>query len=179
MFKLLPPDTRATVEREYRMRRAVTLIFGLVIVCAVGIAGLFPTYVAFSSREAALNDEISTLSTSPNTSADNSLKSWADSVRKKLVGIAPVKDTDKPYELFTKTLAISRSGVRINGIAWHRDDKSGLSLSLAGVASTREHLLSFEQALNTSGLFKPTTFPVSDLASSADINFQFELTPAS
>jgi len=178
MFKLLPPDTRAEVEHEYKMRRAVTLIFGLIIVFAVGIAGLFPTYVAFSSHEVALNEEISTLSDSPNTSADNSLKSWADAIRKKLVSISPGKDSDKPYELFTKTLAIKQDGIKINGLGWHKDEGNKLSLSLAGVASTRENLLAFEKALNDSKIFEHTTFPVSDLASSADINFQFNLTPA-
>lgn len=153
------------------------LLFGLVIVFVVGIAGLFPTYVAFNSRQAVLNDEISALSTSPNTSADNSLKSWADGVRKKLVSIAPAKDSDKPYELFVRTLAIKQPGIHLNGLAWHRDDADKLVVSLAGVAATREDLLAFEKALNDSKTFAHTTFPISDLAASTDITFQFDLTP--
>lgn len=176
MYKLLPPTEKAIVGHEYALRRTIVSLFAFAIVIALGIASLYPSYAITSARKSDLGDRLNQFASAPTSNEDNDLRAWAADIHKKLVILSPDNDTDKPYELFNSVFASRPSGVKLNGLSWSKKNNKAI-ISVAGISADRESLLSFEKALNDSKRFKPSAFPVSDLAQDADIPFQFDLIP--
>ena len=50
MFKLLTEEEKYKVAHEYAVRRVIVVLFALVLVVAVGIIGLLPSYVLSNAR---------------------------------------------------------------------------------------------------------------------------------
>ena len=177
MFKLLPPDEKKKVEREYKLRRTIVYLLAMTLVMILGAGAIFPSYIAVVSRAQDLQDRINLLTNSRGSADATALTAWAESIHHKLALLSPTADTDKPYELFVSIINLRPKGIKVDGLAWNKKGPV-INVSIAGVASDRQALLDFEQALVNSKKFTNPNFPISNLAKDADIDFQFDLIPA-
>ena len=66
--------------------------------------------------------------------------------------------------------------IRINEIFYTLDDQSAATITLAGVSSTREALVSFVKKLEDSGSFQAVNLPVSNFRKDKNIDFSISMT---
>ena len=65
--------------------------------------------------------------------------------------------------------------IKINNISYESDSSKGKKISIQGIASSREVLLSFRQALEESAAFKQVDLPISNFVKGSNIQFYLSL----
>ena len=177
MFKLLTQTLVRKVQGEYRSRRFVV---GLTLVGLAGLTlvlALVPSLILVQGRAEAAKVALQGAEKTSISSERDALESWAAIVRRDLALSAPAERPDQPYELFEKALDERPSGIKINGLRWQKDDKSGLGLKVSGIAKDRQTLLLFQNNLKNSGGWSRVEFPVDNLAKETGIEFELSLSP--
>ena len=71
-----------------------------------------------------------------------------------------------------------RSDIKITQILYQNDGTNGKKITLTGIASSREVLLLFRQALEDSSSFKDVVLPISNFVKGSNIDFSLSLTPS-
>lgn len=176
MFKLITEERQKEVRKEYVLRRTVVMICGVIMILIVGMVGLFPAYILSSSRYSEIVSRTEILKTSKTQAERNELLTALKSTTNKLVFLSPVLDTDRPQKFFRNFLDENQEGIKITSLSWKRNGDK-ITLIISGVASDRQKLLSFEQAINSSGSFTKFSLPVSQYAKEKDIDFQITTSP--
>jgi hypothetical protein len=70
------------------------------------------------------------------------------------------------------------AGIKITGIFYQNDSKSGKKINISGKASNREILLSFRLALENNESFSKVDLPISNFVKGSDIEFNLSLIPS-
>lgn len=171
MFKLLPLEERARVAHEYKLRRTVVIITALILVLIVALIGFFPSYILSRIK----HTEAETLSKGASQhNNEEDLGAWLATFNKKLRTLSAGKEQETVSLAIERALAERGAGVRITQINW-TESEGVAALTLTGVASDRQALLSLESRLKNSGHFSEVMLPVSNLARERDISFQISL----
>jgi hypothetical protein len=168
MFKLLTEESRAIVSREYKLRRVVVIVTSLALVLSAALVGLFPSYILTKVKQS----EAGALATP--LQGEEDLEAWLKVFNGKLHALSAGITGAKASLDIEKVLSLKNSGVRITQMKWD-EGEAGDTLSLLGIATDRQTLLSFEKRLKDSGKFSSVMLPVSNLAKERDINFQINL----
>lgn len=176
MFKLLNEIAKISVEREYSQRRIVLALIGLSLILIIGIVSLVPAYVLSSARLSEANIRTESLKLLPSSQDGFALEKWLADVNQKISLFSRSADQNKPYELFTKIIFIKPRGVSLSKFSWKAEGNK-LDLTIAGVASDRQALLDFEEALNKTKIFSKAAVPVSSFAKDKDIDFELTISP--
>jgi len=173
MFKLLPAQAKKSIRHEYHMRRFAVLVLAFAFAFFAGVIGLLPAYVISESKyeEAALAADIVERSTA--LKDNQALSAEANDVRKELSLLSLVTPV-MPYEIFQNAALLRTPGISIGTLEWSMKNSESF-LVLTGVADDRKALLDFQNTLNTSGKFKASDLPLSQLAKDKDIDFTFTL----
>ncbi|KND48500.1 MAG: hypothetical protein AB200_02105 [Parcubacteria bacterium C7867-005] len=179
MFKLLTENSRAKVEREYKIRRTTIIFSGISFSLFIGIFALVPSYITSNYRMDEVVSRTEALKHSTSASDGLAMEEWLSLTNEKLKAVSPEQDTDKPYEFIQKIIFVKPAGISILNISWKIDDKDRKkrNISLSGVARDRKTLIDFENRLNSSDNFSKIVLPVSNFAKDKDIEFQLNLSP--
>lgn len=176
MFKLLTEEERRKVAHEYAMHRAIVVLLALILVLVVGIIGLLPSYVLSNARENEALERTRIMGGSGQRGDDTTLQVWLGETNQKLQVLSPALDTDRPSDFIEKILDQRITGIAVTGFSWVRT-KDKITLSVNGVATSRQSLITFENHINSSGYFSEVTLPISNLAKDRDIDFQIKFSP--
>ena len=176
MFKLLTEEERRKVAREYAVRRAICLFLALVLVLAVGIIGLLPSYVLSNARQNEALERARIMGSAGGREDDASLQFWLEETNRKLQVLSPALDTDRPSDFIKTILDQKAAGITITGFSWVRA-KDKVTLSVNGVAASRQALVTFENRINSSRYFSDVALPISNLAKDRNIDFQIKFSP--
>ena len=176
MYKLLPEKRLNDIEREYKFRRSILMIISLCVVFAIGIAILVPLYIFSMTKERSAVNRLEVTKKLPLLENGQNIDEWLKSTKEKQRILAPALKKDEPYEYFNRIISLKPEGISLKNLSWKRDPK-GTVISVNGIASTRNTLLMFEQALNNSGQFSKAALPVSNLARDKNIDFSLTISP--
>ena len=176
MFHFLPPDYKKRVKREYCVR-LLAVIFGLLsVVVLSSIFLIAPSYIsvrnsygtALSEATAADNNVLVEQKNNTTTIANkvNAYISAADS----LTHLSPQHIVEpialaKPSNVTISSISIGTAG-------------NVVSVSISGIAGTRDELLAFVKALQGVADFENVNLPVSYLALDKNINYSITLSLA-
>ena len=119
MFKLLTELEKQKVKHEYRRRRSVVMLCGLILVFVVGIIGLLPSYVLLNARQNEARESVKVMNSSMEKDEPD-LQAWLKSINRKLKLLSPALDTDRPSEIVEKIISIRPTGININGFSWKK-----------------------------------------------------------
>jgi hypothetical protein len=178
MFKLLTEEERQKVTGEYVIRRTVIFLLALVLVLAVGIIGLLPSYVLSNARQSEVLDRVRIMGVTEEETGESDIQIWLAAMNRKLQVLSPTLDTDRPSDFVEKILDEKIAGISITAFSWLRV-KNEITLSVSGVAFDRQTLISFENRIDSSNYFSKVTFPISNLTKDRDIDFQIKFSLAS
>src|SRR3990167_9368714 len=176
MFKLLTEEERQKVAHEYAMRRAIVILLTLILVLVVGIIGLLPSYVLSNARENEALERMRIMCSVGEREDDATLQVWLKETNRKLQVLSPALDTDRPSDFIEKILDQRITGIAVTDFSWARA-KDKVILSINGVATSRQSLITFENRINSSKYFSEVALPISNLAKDKDIDFQIKLSP--
>jgi len=178
MFKLLTEEERKKVASEYATRRVILMLFAFSLVLVVGLIGLSPSYVRSNARQKEVLERTRIINNSPKRGDEAEIEVWLSKVNNELQLLSPALDVDRPSDFIDQILIEKNVGVRITSFSWTKS-KNKVTLSVRGVAATRQALIAFEDRINASGHFVDVVLPVSNLATDKDIDFQIKLAPKS
>lgn len=169
MFKLLPEEARARVAGEYKLRRTVMMLTALVVVFAMALIGLFPSYMLSKVKQT----EAGALAPA-SSGKEGEWSIWLLDFNRKLDILSTSAEEEKISAFIEKVIAEKRAGIHLTQFNWKKIGETA-TLSLKGISDDRQTLLSFESRLKDSGHFSQVTLPVSNLVKERDLGFQIEL----
>jgi hypothetical protein len=178
MFKLLTEEERQKVAGEYVIRRTAVFLLALVLVFAVGIIGLLPSYVLSSVRQNEVLERVRIMGVTEEEVGESDIQIWLAAMNRKLQVLSPALDIDRPSDFVERILDEKITGIRITAFSWLRV-KNEITLSVSGVALDRQTLISFENRIDSSDYFSKVTLPISNLTKDRNIDFQIKFSLAS
>jgi hypothetical protein len=151
------------------MRMVSMTLFLLATAVGIGAVSLVPTYISVSSALGAAQvseeQEINTDETSPISELAHTAA---------LLQTLTAKLSAEPMtEIVQSIIMLHPDGTVITGITF---DRTPLTLSLKGTATTRDALVAYKKALEGHSRVIHVSSPISDLAKSVDLEFTLVLT---
>jgi hypothetical protein len=174
VINLLPPAARTKVSREYRRRLlAVALVMGSAVLTA-GAGLLVPAYLTVrADREVAVRAvaQSSELLSEPALVAAAAEIGKAETLYK---AVAEKSSSIRPSAVISLLIAARQEGVTVRQITYGASGGS-VQATLGGVASTREELLAFKNALLSVPGVSSAEFPTADLAASSTVVYSIRI----
>lgn len=178
MINLIPPDAKARIRIEYRVRAAALWLFGLAAVAIIFGVALLPAQVLITTQSKGYSntEEADTVGASEKVSAAQLLSSANEEARLVLENASlptflPISDL--------VSAAASAHGVSVTGYEFARSAAAIAPVRVAGVAPTRTALAAFRDALLSDPRVSQIELPISNFAKNRDIEFSLSLTLAS
>lgn len=171
LHNLLPPIEKRAIHIEYLMRLGTVGVFLGIIVLVIGIGSLVPAYVGLHSEIEAISLVVGDASgvmmdVGFGTSSDQVIVAETASM------IALFQSTLEEHsvtEIVRTALSVRPDEVSVEGITYLQDEKS---VSVEGVAKTRDVLVEYARALEETTLFGRVPVSISDLAKNTNIHFR-------
>lgn len=175
MFNLLPENLRKKIITEYKLRLVIVIILSVIIVQMSFLVFLFPSWLISyykekdsSIRNEEINQFLSTLDISSTTSYIRSLNTTLNIVNETL-------EYPKLVPVLDSILAKRTSNIRFKGINYSVNSSDSAVITLSGIGSTRESLVSFTKSLEQIESFKKVDLPISNLAKDKNIDFSISI----
>ncbi len=173
MLELLTEKEKDKMRHEYVLRRGVVILSALILVLVIGIVGFLPAYILSNVRENEASEWVRIINSLSLKKNEIEFQTQLLETKRRLTALSPKLDVDRPSNFIKKTLDQKISGVRVINLSWVKTNKK-TDLSVSGVASNRQALVTFRDQLDSSGYFSGVTLPISDLAKDKNINFQIK-----
>jgi hypothetical protein len=171
MFTFLPRTYRIEVEREYR-KRLLTVVWTLVFILVLaGTVLSLPSYFMISAKKAAADISFASSVTPAPETID--LEAQVKNIETKTNLLSPSFNQKLLASVLEQVaIKVAQPGISITGLSLKRGGQGSTgSISLSGVARTRDNLVSFSKVLSADPTLQNVSLPVSALAKSKDIPF--------
>lgn len=180
MINLIPNEEKKKMSSNFYLR-LVTVIFVMLGVCfIIASVSILPAYL-LSSMEKNFND-------AKLVSQESELISLPDQniitvVRDLKSKLSLIEKNEKNIFSFSKktineVVLNKTSNIKITRIYYQNDPQEGEKISINGVASSRETLISFRRALENDTAFSKVDLPISNFVKGSNIKFYLNLTPS-
>lgn len=174
MFSLLPKDEKVKIRREYRVRLAVVILwFSFVTLVAASLL-LLPAYFLSSQKEKAVLREADMLAKSVEAAEAADLEKVLLGVKDKLAFVRRESPPLRLYELIREVAKRRSQGIVLGTLTIVDAENDKRRINVSGKAATRNSLVAFEKALQSSGLFERVELPVGSLAKDSDSDFSLD-----
>ena len=180
MANVLPTQDRVALQRNYRLRLAVTVLFTASAVMTIGIVSMVPAYLLATARlsEVARYRDIQE-QTRDIAKTDTAVKTArvvttqvAELLKTRRVGAtAAMQYVLDDWKAYADDIIIGSMDYQINRIQGTEVSQ----LRISGEARNRTSLDTFVQALRADKTFSDVSFPVSNLAGGELVNFSITL----
>lgn len=176
MFNLLPENLREGIKKDYNLRKVVLVLIFLIFVQAAFLIFLFPTWLisGYKERDSAgrgeeMNKYLSSLNIASTTSSIKSINS-------KLLVIDKSLRYPEIIPFINNILSKKTGSIVVTDIIYTATDAKNAQISMQGISTTRESLLSFVKSLEALGLFKSVDLPISNFTKDKDLSFSLNIT---
>ncbi len=169
---LLPRSRRKALAREYRYRLATVAISTFIALIFTAAALLLPTYVfltrSIAAKQARLTGIQSTLASNDEVAISARLAALSSDAKE----LSALAAQPSPSKILQEMLAIPHPYVPIVGFSYKpAQGKSPATLSITGVAASRNALRAYQIALQDAPFVVSADLPVSAYAKDTDISF--------
>lgn len=172
MFTLLPEQHKKKLWKQYRMRLVSFFCFFVTAVFLIAIGFLFPSYLSLSLDKNTLSSDVSDLESKISIKNSKGLKETLDQIKTTLSLVKP--DETSILNSIQIILKQMPGGISVQSINYIRGQGAPSSITISGIASERDNLISFTKQLQKELSFTNVTLPVSNLAK--EFNVPFSLT---
>jgi hypothetical protein len=177
MINLLPENQKNNIDREYTFRRWAVWLTVILILVVIAFILMVPAYISsiYKNKAAMLNE--TKASTTGTTTAEIAFKKQLDNAK---VLVRVLKPADTQPLLLSHVMPIllkDKTGENsITDIFYTNNGNGNATISVKGIAKTRESLSHFTDALaHEPGIVK-VDVPVSNFAKESNIIFSFIVT---
>ncbi len=176
MFYFLPQDSKKEAVSEYRQRLAIVGTGLLLAFLVAGCVLALPTYQIMKIRKESAVLERDALVTSLKDDPAM-LQAEVRDINGKVSTLKGTSESATIMATLDRLLAQRGNSIAITNVSIKRSG-TGSSLTLSGIASTRDALVAFSKRLQGEPSFKNVNLPVNSLARSKDIVFNISIDSA-
>jgi len=180
MINLIPKEDKKKISRDF-YRRVVFLFLMMASLCIlVALVAVLPSYflskvkdsVSDAKLAAQKNEQLPLL-------GEQSLAEIKDINSKlDLVDRAEKNKFSISEKIINTVLSKKTPNIKITQIVYENDAVLGRKVSVVGIASSRDVLLTFKQALTDKSTFKSVDLPISNFVKTSNIQFNLTLIPS-
>jgi len=177
LTNLLSPDRVQSFRRSYFFRLGA--LGSVVLALLVIIHGIFllPTHIFLTKKIAANEFELTGLSRSILSAGETSFEARLAVLSKSVERIELLGANEPVIKTLTKTLDILHTGIVLTGLSFAAPTtKKGTTISLSGIAATRDTLRQYQIALSNAPFIASADLPVSTYAKDTKIPFTIVVT---
>jgi len=176
MINLLPPIEKQRIRREFTLRVVIVYLFFVSVAVVIGVILLLPSYFFADIIKKNAESEILILKNSSENTKREEINNQLSITKERLSAITEQEPRISFYKMVEKVADYADRSISIDTISYIRATDGGNSnLQLAGLAATRDDLLSFTKFLEDDDLFNEVILPVSSLAKDRDIKFNIQI----
>jgi Tfp pilus assembly protein PilN len=177
MINLLPENQKNNIDREYTFRRLAVWLSGVLLLVAITLILMIPAYILSVNKNSAAKLNETQANTTSTTTAEIAFKKQLDDAK---VLVRILRPADAQPLLLTHVMPIllkDKTGENsITDISYTNNGSGNATISIKGIAKTRESLSHFTDALaHEPGIVK-VDVPVSNFAKESNIVFSFVVT---
>lgn len=174
MANLLTTQQKKKTHREWKLRFLFVALWGIFILFVCGTLFLVPSYILVRSKEHAIEDRIESTKALIASRDGDIVHAAAEETRVHLEQLSTyLFDVTTPLETIEMVTNAQDASITLFDIAYEEGEEKGVvSVSLVGVADTRDTLLSFVDRLEAEERIIAVNLPLSHLAERVDISFQ-------
>ena len=180
MINLIPNEEKKKKVKDFYYPLLVTAfaVFGFSILIA-GVA-MLPAYFLSSVRKNLINSKLETEKNQSIPSPDKETLTVVEDLSKKLDLIE--KSRNSRYlvsqKVINEIMSEKMPDIKITQIQYRNESIKGKTISISGVASSRDRLLLFKRELENNIAFKKVDLPISNFVKGSNIKFSLGLTPS-
>lgn len=174
MVNVLPENLKKEIKSEYRLRFLIICIFTVICLEIIFFLSLIPSLINSSFKEKELIGQINNVNDLSYNDSDT-ISSVIENTNIRLKIINSTVSYPEFIPILKNIITSKISGVKINEIFYTADNATSSTVSISGIANSRESLISFENILIKNGMFKSVDFPISNLAKDKNINFSMSM----
>lgn len=180
MINLIPKEEKKKMTTDFYFRLATLSVIMLDFCILVALLSIMPSYFISSMEYSLINAKLENQKLEPLPVLGKESLALAGDIDNKL---ALIENFEKnkflpSVKVINAILLKKRPDVKITQIIYKNDEKNGSRIDLAGIASSREVLLLFRQALEDSPDFKNIILPISNFVKGSNIDFSLSLIPS-
>lgn len=174
MFTFLPDNYKNQAVKEYRLRLVALYLCLACIFLISGATSALPTFAIIQAEKSALTEErdsiIKNLKENPET-----LEKEVSSLNRKIDTLTSTLTSKSIIQILESVLSEKRDGIVIQSISLKRGGENG-TITIGGVASSRDTLVAFSKRLESKPLFSHTDLPVGSFTKNKNIPFTISIT---
>lgn len=176
LTNLLPEERMRSLRQVYFFRLAVVTVLLLSGVILVHGVLLLPSFMYLRNQVGERTAALTTLTATLAGSEEKEINERVAALAEDSAHLARLSSIPKASAAIRAIAALPRSGIRLTGFSFAPKEGAGATMSVSGVATTRESLRTFEQSLANQPFITSTDLPISAYAKERDITFTISLT---
>lgn len=167
---LLQPEQKKELDIEYYVRLLTVTALMLTGAVIIGATALIPVYMQVIGEMSVNEEKYEMLK----ENIDDT-KLLTDEVSRSSTMMALLEEKSSQVKLstlLTEVLSVRPHGITITGFAFSATSKT---LSILGIASTRDLVVPYAQTIETNKYFEKAPVPISNLAKNTNLDFQIAI----
>lgn len=174
LMNLLPDNRIRSLRQVYFLRLATVAVLVLSGVAIVHGVLLLPSYLFVRAQVVERETRLSALTTTLAGAAEQEVSARVAAIASDSAYLAKRAGAPKASTATQAVLAVPREGVRLRGLSF-APSEGGAQMLISGVASSREALRRYEQALAGEPYIASVELPISAYAKESNIDFTITL----
>lgn len=176
LTNLLPEERMRSLRHMYFIRLAVVAVVLLSGVTIVHAVLLLPSFMYLRNQVGERSAALAALTTTLAGSEEKEISTRVAALAEDSAYLARLSSVPKASAAIRAITALPRPGIRLTGFSFAPKEGEEASMSVSGVATTREALRTFEQSLANQPFVTSADLPISAYAKERDIPFTISLT---
>ena len=180
MINLIPKEEKKKIVMDFYRRLVVLFLLMASFSVLVALLAMVPSYLLSKEKDSISNTKLEAQKQEPLPLLGEQSLSEIKDINSKLdlVDRAEKNKFLISEKIINTVLSKKTPNIKIKQIVYENDTVGGKKVSIVGVASSREILLSFKQALEDDPTFKNVDLPISNFIKISNIEFNLSLTPS-
>lgn len=176
MRNLLLEKDKKLLQKEYFLRVTLISLLFAIFAIIIGIVFLFPSYFISVTKEKAIKNQTKIIQASIDVIEQGAQTTELLAANEKLKLFSLNKNETPTTDIFEVVVRAMPNGVQVSKLFLIRRVEQKNELTIEGIATNRETLLSFQKKLQQESLFEKVFLPISGFASDKDIEFSIRIT---
>jgi len=177
MVNLIPKKEKKKMIMGFRLRLVTLFLLTLDFCILIALVVLLPSYFLSTTKNSVANAKLETQKLDPSLASEELVV--IEDINKKLDLIENAEKNKflPSVNVINAILSKKRPDIKITEISYQNDTR-GKKIGVTGTAPSREVLLLFRLALESSPAFKSVDLPISNFVKGSNIQFYLNLIPS-
>ncbi len=178
MINLIPNQDKKKMARDFYMRLVALSLAMLAMLVFFASAAMLPAYISSSVKKNVAEEKLEAQKKDTVPELDKETLSAIQGLNAKLALIEAAEKNKFPISehVMTEVIGKKMPDIHLTQITYQNDAIKGRTVSVLGIAPSRERLLLFRKALEDDASFKSVDLPISNFLKGSNIQFNMIVT---